>query len=226
MTSAARPPAHGLDRARLYLVSPARLTAGPAVDLIPDLVAAGVDIVQLREKEMEAGDVVAHAGPLAAACRAAGIPFVVNDRPDIARAVEADCVHLGTTDLPVAAARRVLPPDAIVGRSSHVRSDIEDALGGTAGPVDYLAVGPVFETPTKPGRPAVGLGLIEHAAHRIDIPWFAIGGIDRSNLERVLAAGARRIVVVRAVTEASDPPAAAAELRALLDASWGEPISG
>ena len=204
-----------LNDARLYLVAPARLAAGSLVDLVPELVDAGVDIIQLREKEMEAGDLLRVGDPLARACSAAGVPFIVNDRPDVALALGAAGVHLGTNDLPTSVARRILP-NAIVGRSSHSVEDISSALA--AGPV-YIAVGPVHETPTKPGRPAAGIDLIHHAAGEVTIPWFAIGGLDASNLNEVLDAGARRVVVVRAITEAEDPPAAAAHLAGMLAAA-------
>ena len=203
-----------IDDARLYLVAPARLNAGPLVDLVPELASAGVDLIQLREKEMEAGDLIRAAEPLVAACRAAGIPFVMNDRPDVALAVGADGVHVGQNDLPVPVARRILP-DGILGISTHKREEI-DAVAGDPSGIDYAAVGPVFETPTKPGRPSVGLELVEHASEALTLPWFAIGGINVDNLAEVMGAGARRIVVVRAITEAADPPAAASRLAELL----------
>ena len=205
-----------LEEARLYLVAPARIRAGELADLLPELVEAGVDLVQLREKEREASEVLSVGEPVAAACRAAGVPLVINDRADLALALEADGVHLGQDDGPVWLARRVLG-EGIVGLSTHSEAQIDAASSGEER-IDYLAVGPVHATPTKPGRPAAGLGPVEHAAARVTLPWFAIGGIDTSNLERVLEAGARRIVVVRAITDAPDPPAAAASLRAALDA--------
>ena len=204
-----------LDDARLYLVAPARLAAGALVDLVPDLVAAGVDVIQLREKEMEAGDLLRVGAPLVEACATAGVPFILNDRPDVALALGAPGVHLGTNDLPTSVARAILG-DTIVGRSTHSEEDIDQAL--TSGP-DYIAVGPVHETPTKPGRPAAGIDLVRHAAEVVNIPWFAIGGIDESNLDEVRAAGATRVVVVRAITESKDPAAAAARLAAMLGSS-------
>ncbi|HET7481287.1 MAG TPA: thiamine phosphate synthase [Actinomycetota bacterium] len=203
-----------LSSARLYLVSTARIAAGLLVDFVPQLASAGVDLIQLREKEMEAGDVIAAAVPIADACRAAGVPFIVNDRADIAVAVGADGVHVGQNDLPVGAARSIVG-DRIVGLSTHRPEEVDAA---TTSGADYFAVGPVYETPTKLGRPGVGLELIEHAASiGGTAPWFAIGGIDPGNLPDVVAAGATRIVVVRAITEASDPVAATAELRRILD---------
>ncbi len=219
--------------ARLYLVAPARLGAPPGArpgagrllaDLIPELVDAGVDVVQLREKAMEARQILELGAPLLEACRAADVPLIINDRPDIALALGADGVHLGTDDLPVDMARRVIGT-GIVGCSTHSDADIDAALA-LGEPVDYIAVGPVFETPTKPGRAAVGPALVEHAARRVELPWFAIGGIEAGNLEAVLAAGARRVVVVRAITEATDPPAAAAELKKMLDAAPLPPQEG
>jgi thiamine-phosphate pyrophosphorylase len=203
-----------LDDALVYLVAPAQLRAGRLADLVSELVDAGVGIVQLREKEAEAGDVIRMAEPVLAACREAGIPFIVNDRPDIAAAIDADGVHVGQNDLPATWARRIVGK-RIVGLSSHAEQEIDAALA-LGKDIDYLVAGPVHETPTKRGRPGTGLGLIRYAAERVDIPWFAIGGIDARALPGVLEAGARRIVVVRAITEAADPPAAAAELHALL----------
>jgi thiamine-phosphate pyrophosphorylase len=200
--------------ARLYLVAPATLRAGPLAGLVPDLSAAGVDLIQLREKDMEAGDLLRVGRPVADACRDAGVSFVVNDRPDVALALDAG-VHLGQNDVPVAVARRILG-GAIIGVSTHSRGEIDDALAAIE-PIDYIAVGPVYETPTKPGRPAVGLELVRYAAQHAMLPWFAIGGIDSTNIAGVIDAGARRIVVVRAITEAPDPVAAAAELSAQLD---------
>jgi len=207
-------PAAGLDSARLYLVAPARLAAGRLADLVGELADAGIDLIQLREKSLEARAVLRAGEPVAAACRAAGVPFIVNDRPDIALALGADGVHLGQNDLPVEVARRVCP-GAFVGLSTHALEEVDAAAHAD---VDYFAVGPVEATPTKPGRPAAGIDLVRSASRTSGPPWFAIGGINADNLERVLEAGARRIVVVRAVTESGDPPAAAARLRGMLEA--------
>lgn len=200
-----------LDQSSLYLVARAELTAGPLADLIPQLVFAGVDLVQLREKEMGDDAIRRAAQPIAAACKKAGVPFILNDRPDLAVELGADGVHVGQDDPPVAAARRTA--GGIVGLSTHTREQIV-----AAEPVrpDYIAVGPVYETPTKPGRPGVGLELVSFAAQHAALPWFAIGGIDIDNIGDVVAAGATRVVVVRAITEAVDPIAAAAALKAAL----------
>jgi thiamine-phosphate pyrophosphorylase len=202
-----------LSTARLYLVARAEMGDRMLYELVPELADAGVDMIQLREKEMEAGDVMRAAEPIVAACRTARVPFIINDRPDVAQALGADGVHVGQNDLPVGVARSIVGSDAIVGLSTHRREEVDSAAATEA---DYIAVGPVFETPTKPGRPAAGIELIRYAAPRVDRPWFAIGGIDEGNLSEVLEAGARRVVVVRAITEAADPPGAAARLKKML----------
>lgn len=206
-----------LGAARLYLVAGARVAAGELVELVPELAGAGVDVVQLREKEMEAGPMLRAAQGLAVMCRGVGVPFFVNDRPDVARVSGAAGVHLGQDDLPAPAARTIAP-GALIGWSTHSEDQIDDVLSWEQRP-DYIAVGPVFATPTKPGRPATGVDLLRYAAKAVpaDLPWFAIGGIEEGNLPEVLDAGARRIVVVRAIAEAPDPAEAAARLRALLD---------
>ncbi|HEX2195801.1 MAG TPA: thiamine phosphate synthase [Actinomycetota bacterium] len=205
-----------LDRARLYFVSPAQLAAGPLVELVPELAGAGVDVVQLREKEMEAGPMLRAAQGLAVACRSVGVAFFVNDRPDVALAARADGVHVGQDDLPAPVARRIA--SGLVGWSTHSVEQIDAVLAWDERP-DYIAVGPVYETPTKPGREATGPGLLRYAAEVVpaDLPWFAIGGIDATNLSEVVEAGARRVVVVRAIADAADPAGAAARLRAILD---------
>ena len=201
---------------RLYLVSPARIRTGLLVEIIPELVAAGVDIVQLREKEAEAGDVLRAAAPLLTACRESGVPLIINDRPDVALALGADGVHLGQNDVGAGIARRILGPDAIVGRSTHAPLEVDAELASPDA-LDYIAVGPVHATPTKPGRPGTGLDLVRYAAGRAEIPWFVTGGMDERTLPETLDAGARRIVVVRAICEAADPPGVTARLRKLLD---------
>jgi len=167
--------------------------------------------VQLREKGLEAREELALLEVFRTACRRHGRLLAVNDRADVALAAGADVLHLGQDDLPVPVARRILGPDALIGRSSH-SPDQAAAAAGEPG-VDYFCAGPLWVTPTKPGRPATGLGLISHVAGGQPArPWFAIGGIDLGRLDEVLAAGASRVVVVRAITEAPDPAAATAEL--------------
>jgi len=201
-----------MDDARLYLVAPARLAAGDLADLVPELAAAGVDLIQLREKEAEAGDVMRLADPVLDACREAGVPLIINDRPDIARALGADGVHVGQNDLPIEFTRRFFG-DGIVGLSTHSRGEVDRALA-RSDLIDYFAVGPCFETPTKPGRPAAGLELVRYTTEQhTTLPWFAIGGINESNLDEVIAAGATRVVVVRAITEAADPVSAVEVLK-------------
>lgn len=204
-----------LAAARLYLCVDRRRGKGDLVAFLDAALAGGVDIVQLREKGLEAREEIAVAEVFAAAAQRHGALFAVNDRADIAAAVGADVLHVGQGDLPPAVARGIVGPDVVIGLSSH--SQAEATAASRDPDVDYFCVGPTWPTPTKPGRPAPGLPLVRHAASlRADRPWFAIGGIDRDTVGDVVAAGARRIVVVRAVTEASDPRAAAAELRARL----------
>jgi len=207
----------GLAGARLYLVAGTRIGDAELADLVPDLASAGVDLLQLREKEIEAAPLLRSGEKIAAACDQAGIPFVMNDRPDLALALGCG-VHLGQDDVPVEIARRILLPGSIVGRSTHSRDQIDAELTRRER-VHYIAVGPVHETPTKPGRPAAGIQLLDHAARAVppDLPWFAIGGLNLETLSAAMEAGARRAVVVRAITEAADPVRAAAGIRALLD---------
>lgn len=198
-----------LDRARLYLVCDATFP----LDVLDEVCTAGVGVVQLREKDAEAAEVLERAEGVKDVARRHGIPFIVNDRPDLALAAGADGVHLGQDDLPAPIAREILGPGAIIGRSTHDPDQIDRAVeDNRAGLADYIAVGPVHATPTKPGRPAVGHELVSYAAERVAFPWFAIGGIDPDNVADVAEAGGRRVVVVRAITEASDPARAAKAL--------------
>lgn len=204
-----------LATARLYLCTDARQRQGDLADFLDRALGGGVDIVQLRQKGLEAAEELGYLEVFRAACAAHGALLAVNDRADIAFACDADVLHLGQDDLPVAVARAIVGPDMIIGLSSH--GPAETGPASTEPSADYFCAGPVWPTPTKPGRPAPGLDLIRYAAGLdTDRPWFAIGGIDDGNLDQVLAAGARRIVVVRAITEADDPAAAAARLRARL----------
>jgi thiamine-phosphate pyrophosphorylase len=199
--------------ARLYLCTPIR----PDLDGFADAVlAAGVDVIQLRDKQAEAGPLLEAASVLRAAADRHGALFAVNDRADVALAAGADVLHLGQDDLPMAWARRVLGDGVLLGRSTH---DLDQARRAATEPWDYLAVGPVWPTATKPGRPAVGTGLVRAVAGLApSAPWFAIGGIDEANLDEVTGAGATRVVVVRAIIDAPDPVAATRGLRRRLDA--------
>ncbi|MEX2557393.1 MAG: thiamine phosphate synthase [Actinomycetota bacterium] len=202
-----------LDAARLYLVTDGRDGGQELRTFLDEVLGAGVDVIQLREKELEAGPILERAEIFREACDHHGVPFIVNDRADLTFAAGADGVHLGQDDLPVGAARHLLGRNVIIGRSTH---DPDQLRRAEAEDVDYLAVGPVHETPTKPGRPAAGTDLVRLAAAEVRKPWFAIGGIDDSNLDEVRTAGATRIVVVRAVTLSGDPGAAVKGLRAAL----------
>ncbi len=189
---------------RLYLITGAR------PDLEPFLEAAvrgGVDIVQIREKSLSDVALLDVLQEARETTRRLGVPLVANDRPDLARLAEADYVHVGQDDLPVAAARTF---GVGVGQSTHAPVELAATVA------DYAGVGPVFATPTKVGRPAVGLEYVRHAAAHAHVPWFAIGGIDASNVAEVVAAGAARIAVVRAICDAADPERAASDLRRVL----------
>ncbi|MEJ7876196.1 MAG: thiamine phosphate synthase [Solirubrobacterales bacterium] len=208
-----------LNHARLYFACEGRPGGGDPAPLLDAALAGGVDVIQLREKnEMSDDEIAALALPFRQAAEDHGALFFLNDRPDLVAACGADGVHVGQDDAPVAEARAAAGPGALVGLSTHSPEQFNAALAaeGDARP-DQLSAGPVWETPTKEGRRAAGLELIRHAAGSAgDAPWFAIGGIDGSNVGDVVEAGARRIVVVRAVRDAADPEAAASELRARL----------
>jgi thiamine-phosphate pyrophosphorylase len=196
--------------ARLYLCTDAREKQGDLEQFLDAALTGGVDIVQLRQKDMEAADELAALEVFADVCKRHGKLLAVNDRADIAFAAGADVLHLGQRDLPVHAARAITGPGPLIGRSTHSFSQVNAAVDEVGS--DYFCVGPTWETPTKPGRQAAGLELVSYAAgRRQPKPWFAIGGIDLQRLDEVLEAGATRVVVVRAITEADDPEAAAAE---------------
>ncbi|HEV2780734.1 MAG TPA: thiamine phosphate synthase [Actinophytocola sp.] len=201
-----------LAEARLYLCTGLRDDLAEFADAA---LAGGVDILQLREKGLEAGPELAALEVIAEACARHGALLAVNDRADVALAAGADVLHLGQDDLPVPWARRILGEDVVIGRSTH---DAAQAASAATEPgVDYFCAGPCWPTPTKPGRPAPGLDLVRTtAAADPERPWFAIGGIDAARLPEVRAAGASRVVVVRAITEADDPRAAAEELSRML----------
>lgn len=207
-----------LSHARLYLCTDARSRQGDLSDFLDAVLSNGVDIVQLREKGIEARQEIKAAEVFKDACAHHNKLFAVNDRADVAYVVRPDILHLGQDDLPVESARELLGHEILIGRSSHAPHEV-DAERNAQG-VDYYCVGPTWPTPTKPGRPAPGVDLLRYAAERqSDRPWFGIGGIDLSNLDHVLTAGARRVVVVRAITDADDPGAAAAEFRRRLAAA-------
>jgi thiamine-phosphate pyrophosphorylase len=183
------------------VVTDAREDRGDLPDFLDAILGAGTDVVQLRAKDAEGGDLLRWATVFRAAADRHGALFVVNDRPDVAVAAGADGVHVGQNDLPLEVTRRLVGSEVMIGLSTHS----EEQLRGASGQADYVCIGPVHATPTKPGRPAVGLDPVRAAAALERRPWFAIGGIDSGNLSEVVAAGARRVVVVRAVTEAADP---------------------
>jgi len=208
-----------LERSRLYFVCEGAGDHGALTALLEAALGGGADLVQLRDKDADDERLIASSPVFRAAADRHGALFVINDRPDLVAACAADGVHVGQDDAPVAEARRIAGPDAIVGLSTHSPAELDAALdaAGDARP-DYVSVGPVWETPTKAGRPAAGLAYVEHAAARAaGLPWFAIGGIGPANLASVTAAGARRIAVVRAIRDADDPGAVAAALRDSLD---------
>jgi len=207
-----------LAAARLYLCMDARREQGDLPEFLDAVLSAGVDIVQLREKGLEAREELELLAVFADACRRHGRLLAVNDRADVALAAGADVLHLGQDDLPVPAARRILGPGPLIGRSSHspAQADLAAAEPG----IDYFCTGPVWATPTKPGRPGTGLELVKHtASEHHERPWFAIGGISAGNLDEVLEAGATKVVVVRALTEAPDPAAATRALATRLVAA-------
>ena len=200
-----------LDSARLYLVCGVRPGGRALEDVLRPALAGGVDIVQLRDKSATDERLLDAAAIARRLCDDAGALLILNDRPELVFSALADGCHVGQDDMDVDEARALAGPDALVGRSTHSPQDIENASEA-----DYIGVGPVYATPTKPGRPAVGLGLVRHAAEHAAVPFFAIGGIDGCSVGAVVEAGARRIAVVRAVADAADPEAAAATLRAAL----------
>lgn len=230
--------------ARLYLCTDARRDRGDFADFVDAAFAGGVDIIQLRDKSLEAAEELELLEVLHQAAHRHGRLWSVNDRADLASLSGAPVFHIGQKDIPLGAARKFLGQDAIIGLSTHTPEQVDAAVAAAPGRggLDYFCVGPVWATPTKPGRAAVGLGLVRYAADAVrraqapagktdagttdeararaegTVPWFAIGGIDLGNVEQVVEAGARRIVVVRAITEADDPADAARALLAALDA--------
>jgi thiamine-phosphate pyrophosphorylase len=198
-----------LARSRLYLVLDARPHGRDPAPLLDAALRGGVDIVQLREKELPDGELVRAAAPFQAARERHGALFVLNDRPDLVAACGADGVHLGREDMPPEEARALVGPERLVGLSAEVEAEL-------TGDADYFGVGAVFGTPTKPESQPGGLELVRAARARLSVPWFAIGGIELANVAEVVAAGAPGVAVVRAIRDAEDPEAAARELRAAL----------
>jgi thiamine-phosphate pyrophosphorylase len=214
-----------LARARLYLVCPPTqeksLAAGHDLPgLLRCAVAGGVDVVQLREKHLDDEELVSVANAAAALCKRLGVLLIVNDRPLVAAEAGADGVHVGQDDMAVDEVRELVGPDMLIGLSTHSPEQID---ARDARQADYIGVGPVHETPTKPGRPAVGTELVRYAAAQARVPFFAIGGLDARNLGATIEAGARRAVVLRAIAAADHPEQAARALRDLLDAHPLEP---
>jgi thiamine-phosphate pyrophosphorylase len=204
-----------LAAARLYLCTDARERQGDLPRFLDAVLGAGVDVVQLRQKGLEAGQELRYLEVFRAATARHGTLLAVNDRADVAYAAGADVLHVGQDDLSPGIARKLIGPGPLIGLSSH--AEAETAAAAVEPAADYFCAGPVWPTPTKPGRPAPGLDLLRFAAALgTSRPWFAIGGVDESNLDQVLAAGATRIVVVRVLTEAEDAGAVAARLAARL----------
>ena len=195
---------------QIYLITDARPLVAPLESFLERCIEAGVGMVQLRDNELSDGALLATASRCAKVCHHTGALFILNDRVDVALLSGADGVHVGQDDIPVSSVRALTGPDFIVGLSTHSQAQIAHAQ---TQPVDYIGVGPIHETPTKPGRPAVGLELVRHAAGKSGVPFFAIGGLNPTNVREAIEAGAGRISVLRCVTQAVDPGAA---VRALL----------
>jgi thiamine-phosphate pyrophosphorylase len=207
-----------LERVRLYLITDARPALQPFEAFLEAAIAGGVGMVQLRDRELEDAALLQVAIRGVRTCAPLRVPFIVNDRADIAMLAGADGVHLGQCDLKPAQARRIVGPDAIVGLSTHSADQIAAAETEA---VDYIGVGPIHATPTKPGRPAVGAALVRYAAAHSSRPFFAIGGIEPSNVSEVVDAGGRAVSVLRFVSRASDPRAAARDILDALSSGRG-----
>jgi thiamine-phosphate pyrophosphorylase len=210
-------PASLLEKRRLYLCTPDR---HDLVDFVRACISGGVDLVQLREKNLEARALVARAALVRDVCRDHGVPFILNDRPDLALDVDADGTHVGQDDASVGLARRILGPLAIVGLSTHSEAQLDESRGEA---VDYVSAGPVVSTPTKPGREGTGLGYISYANETAGRPVFVTGGVNPESVADLVHAGARRFVVVRYLTESSNPRRDARRLLDALDAAMGTP---
>jgi thiamine-phosphate pyrophosphorylase len=205
-----------LERSHLYLVCEAKPAGYEPDEILRPALQAGVEIVQLRDKSADDRDIVEAGRVFRRLCDAYDALFIVNDQPELAIACAADGVHLGQEDASPAEVRRLIGPDSLIGLSTHSPEQI-----GAAGDVDYVSVGPVYETPTKPDYEPVGLGLVRWAAGHARVPFFAIGGIGPGNVDEVLAVGATRIAVVRAIRDAADPGEAARELKSRIVESAG-----
>jgi thiamine-phosphate pyrophosphorylase len=197
----------------LYLCTPDR---PDLAGFVAACIAGGVDVVQLREKDLEAKPLLERAALVRAVCTDTGVPFILNDRPDLALEAGADGVHVGQDDAPVALARRILGPDAIIGLSTHGPDDLAEAVG-SSGELSYISAGPVEPTPTKPGRPGTGLDYLTQATTTAAMPVFVTGGVTPERIPVLARAGARHFVVVRYLTEAEDPARAARALRHAID---------
>jgi thiamine-phosphate pyrophosphorylase len=206
-----KPGAASIAGSRLYLCTPDR---DDLEHFAASCIEGGVDVVQLRDKYLEARPLLARARLLGRVCRDHGVPFILNDRPDLALEAEADGVHVGQEDAPVSLARRILGPDAIVGLSTHAPADLAAAADQD---VTYISAGPVEETPTKPGRPGVGVGYASEASSQSPVPVFVTGGVTPERIPHLWEAGVRRFVVVRYLTQAADARVAAGQLREAID---------
>ena len=202
-----------LGSSHLYLITPARPKAGELDEFLPAVLEGGVDMVQLRENEMEAGHLMPFCEVARRRTEEFGAIFIVNDRVDVALAADADGVHLGQDDLGIEHARHQMGNRLLIGLSTHSSEQIEAAARTSA---DYIAVGPIYETPTKPGRPPTGLEIVSRADEIVETPFFAIGGIDLETLPAVTRAGVRRVCVLRGLTDAGDPGAVARRLKGML----------
>jgi thiamine-phosphate pyrophosphorylase len=226
LPAADEPPGRSiLAERRLYLCTPDR---PDLAEFLTACISGGVDVVQLREKQLDARPLLSRAVLAREVCGQLGVPFILNDRPDLALACAATGVHVGQDDSPPEIARAILGPEAIVGLSTHATAEWDSATAGPGrnGDVDYLSAGPVSPTPTKPGRPGTGLEYLEHVAATDaggdgGIPWFVTGGVTPETVPGMAAAGARRFVVVRYLTESEDPERSAGQLREVIDRSAG-----
>ncbi len=217
-----------LAAARLYMVCDSAPGGRELTGVLCAAIAGGVDAVQLRDKRLSDEELTEVVRTAHTICEREGVLLIVNDRPRVALAAGADGVHVGQEDTPVAQVRELVGPDVLIGLSTHAAAEVDAATAGFGAAAetkrgganaDYIGVGPVYATPTKPGRPAVGLELVRYAAEHARLPFFAIGGVDAGNVETVVEAGARRVAVVRAIADAADPAQAARTLRGALGAS-------